>query len=211
MTIRLMIADDHQIVREGLKQLLQGESGFLVAAEAWDGAEVMRQVRDQPFDLVIMDMTMPGISGIELIKQIKSEKPKLPVLVLSMHKEEQYAVRSLKAGAAGYLTKDTASSQLIEAIRKVTAGGLYISSGVAERLAMELGSKPASIPHELLSDREYQVFSMLIKGDTVTHIASELSVSAKTISTHKTRILQKMNMSSTAELVSYAVHNELMP
>ena len=210
MQIRILIADDHLIVREGLKQLLLGESQFSVEGEAHDGGSAIKQLREHPYDVVVLDMSMPGLSGIELIKQIKRAKPKLPVLVLSMHKEEQYAVRSLKAGASGYLTKEAAASQLIEAIKKVTAGGMFISAGVAERLALELGVNQDAKPHETLSDREYQIFSMIVSGATITGIANDLCLSAKTVSTHKTRILQKMRMSGTAELVGYAMRNELM-
>lgn len=210
MPIKLLIADDHKIVREGLKQLLDDESGFIVLAEAKNGLEAVNQIRGLSFDVVVLDMSMPGISGIELIKQIKRENPKLPVLVLSMHKEEQYAVRSLKAGASGYLTKETAACQLIEAIKKVASGGMFISAGVAERLAIELGDDQDERPHERLSNREYQIFSMIVSGATITGIANDLCLSSKTVSTHKARILQKMKALGTAELVSYAIRNELL-
>ena len=208
--IRILIADDHAIVRSGLKQLLSGEDGFVVAGEAANGLEAIKLIREQPFDMVLMDMSMPGRSGIELIKQIKSEKPKLAILVLSMHKEEQYAVRALKAGASGYLTKESAPDQLVAAIRKVASGGIYISSGVAERLALELGGNHDAAPHTLLSDREYQIFRMIVSGTAIGHIADELSLSVKTVSTHKTRILQKMKMNSSAELIHYAIRHHLV-
>lgn len=208
--IRILIADDHAIVRGGLKQLLSGESGFIVAGEAANGLEALRLIRGQPFDVALMDMSMPGRSGIELIKQIKSEKPKLAILVLSMHKEEQYAVRALKAGASGYLTKESAPDQLVAAIRKVSTGGVFISTGVAERLALELGGNHDAAPHTLLSDREYQIFRMIVSGAPIGGIAGELSLSVKTVSTHKTRILQKMKMTSSAELIHYAIRHRLV-
>lgn len=208
--IRILIADDHAIVRGGLKQLLSGETGFSVAGEAANGLEALKLIREQPLDVAVMDMSMPGRSGIELIKQVKAEKPKLAVLVLSMHKEEQYAVRALKAGAAGYLTKESAPDQLVAAIRKVAGGGVFISTGVAERLALELGGNHDAAPHTLLSDREYQIFRMIVSGTPIGGIADELSLSVKTVSTHKTRILQKMKMTSSAELIHYAIRHQLV-
>lgn len=208
--IRILIADDHAIVRSGLKQLLSGESDFTVAGEAANGLEALKQIREQPLDVALMDMSMPGRSGIELIKQVKAEKPKLAILVLSMHKEEQYAVRALKAGALGYLTKESAPDQLVAAIRKVAGGGVFISSGVAERLALELGGNHDAAPHTLLSDREYQIFRMIVSGATISNIAGELSLSVKTVSTHKTRLLQKMKMTSSAELIHYAIRHQLV-
>lgn len=208
--IRILIADDHAIVRGGLKQLLSGHADFIVADEACDGLEALKKISGQPFDVVLMDMSMPGRSGIELIKLIKAEKPKLAILVLSMHKEEQYAVRALKAGALGYLTKESAPEQLLVAIRKVAGGGVYITAGVAERLALELGGHHHAAPHTLLSDREYQIFRMIVSGSPIGGIADELSLSVKTVSTHKTRILQKMKMSNSAELIHYAIRHQLV-
>ncbi|MDO8294227.1 MAG: response regulator transcription factor [Gallionella sp.] len=208
--IRILIADDHAIVRGGLKQLLSGQSDFIVAGEAANGLEALKQIREQPFDVALMDMSMPGRSGIELIKLIKAEKPRLAIMVLSMHKEEQYAVRALKAGALGYLTKESAPDQLVAAIRKVASGGAFISSGVAERLALELGGNHEADPHTLLSDREYQIFRMIVLGMPIGVIAGELSLSVKTVSTHKTRILQKMRMASSAELIHYAIRHQLV-
>jgi len=208
--IRILIADDHAIVRGGLRQLLSGESGLIVAGEAANGLEALKLIREQPFDVFLMDMSMPGRSGIELIKQIKSEYPKLAILVLSMHKEEQYAVRAMKAGALGYLTKESAPDLLIAAIRKVALGGIYISSGAAERMAIELYGNHDAIPHSLLSDREYQVFSMIVAGTPIGGIADKLSLSVKTVSTHKTRILQKMRMTNAAELIHYAIRHQLL-
>lgn len=208
--IRILIADDHAIVRGGLKQLLSGQSDFTVAGEASNGLEALKLIREQPFDVAVMDMSMPGRSGIELIKQVKSEKPKLAILVLSMHKEEQYAVRALKSGALGYLTKESAPEQLVAAIRKVASGGVFISSGVAERLALELGGNHDADPHTQLSDREYQIFRMIVSGVPIGGIADDLSLSVKTVSTHKTRILQKMRMTSSAELIHYAIRHQLV-
>ena len=209
--IRILIADDHAIVRGGLKQLLSEQRDFTVAGEAANGLEALKLIREQPFDVALMDMSMPGRSGIELIKQVKAEKPKLAVLVLSMHKEEQYAVRALKAGAAGYLTKESAPDQLVAAIRKVAGGGVFISAGVAERLALELGGNHHdAAPHTLLSDREEQIFRMIVSGTPIGGIANELSLSVKTVSTHKTRILQKMNMTSSAELIHYSIRHHLV-
>jgi DNA-binding NarL/FixJ family response regulator len=208
--IRIVLADDHTIVREGLKQLLSAASGLAVIGEAQNGQEALQRVRELDFEVLLLDMSMPGKSGTELIKQIHAEKPKLRILVLSMHEEQQYAVRAIKAGAAGYLTKESASAQLVSAIRKVAGGGAFITSGVAEQLA--LGAMPdASGPlHGSLSDREFQVFRAIVSGKTVSDIAGELSLSVKTVSTHKARILEKMNMSNTADLVRYAIKYRLV-
>jgi len=208
--IKILIADDHAIVRGGLKQLLSGESGFSVAGEASDGLEALKRLREQPFDVLLMDMSMPGRSGIELIKQVKSEHPKLAILVLSMHKEEQYALRAMKAGASGYLTKESAPELLVSAIRKVAQGGVFITPGAAERMAVELYGNSKAPAHTLLSDREYQVFRMIVAGTPINAIANELSLSVKTISTHKTRVLQKMSMSNAAELIHYAIRHQLL-
>ncbi len=208
--IRIVIADDHTIVRDGLKQILAAAADFSVAGEAQNGHEVIARVRELDFDVLLLDMSMPGKSGTELIKQVHAEKPKLRILVLSMHEEEQYAVRAIKAGAAGYLTKESASSQLVSAIRKVAAGGAFITSSVAEQLA--LGAMPdASGPlHAALSDREFQVFRAIVAGKTVTDIAADLNLSVKTVSTHKARILEKMSMHTTADLIRYAIKNRLV-
>jgi DNA-binding NarL/FixJ family response regulator len=207
---RIIIADDHTIVREGLKQVLAAAGDLTVIAEAQNGAEVMQRVREHEFDVLLLDMSMPGKSGIELIKQVHAEKPKLRILVLSMHEEEQYAVRALKAGAAGYLTKESASAQLVAAIRKVAAGGAYITAAVAEQFALGAMANNSGPPHAALSDREYQVFEMLVAGKTITEIAERLNLSVKTVSTHKARILQKMNMTNPAELIRYAINNRLV-
>ena len=206
---RILIADDHTIVRDGLRRILQGAPGLEVAGEAVDGDEVMLRVREGGFALLLLDMSMPGKSGIELIKWVKATRPELTVLVLSMHQEEQYAVRAIRAGASGYVTKESASALLVAAIRKVADGGLYISPGVAEQLALTLRPQTAELPHQALSDREYEVFGLLVDGSTVTDIAVRLHLSGKTVSTHKARILEKMAMDSVADLVRYAVTHQL--
>lgn len=208
--IRMLIADDHAVVRSGLKQLLSEYVDFSVAGEAADGLEVLKKLREQPYDLLLTDMAMPGRSGIELVKLVKAEHPKLAILVLSMHKEEQYAVRALKAGARGYLTKESAPDQLVSAIRKVAGGGVFISATVAERLALELNGNHEVDPHTLLSDREFQIFRMIVSGVSLGSIADELSLSVKTVSTHKARILQKMQMTNSAELIHYAIRHQLL-
>lgn len=207
--IRIVLADDHVIVRQGLKQILCEQGDLQVVGEAANGSEAMKLVREGDFDILILDLSMPGRSGVELIKLIKAEKPRLPVLVLSMHKEEQYAVRAIKAGASGYLTKESASDQLVKAIRKVAAGGAFITPAVAERMVLDLGAPKEESSHALLSDREFQIFQMIVGGMNVTAIADSLSLSVKTISTHKARILQKMHMSNSAELIHYAIEHDL--
>jgi DNA-binding NarL/FixJ family response regulator len=209
--IRIVLADDHTIVREGLKQLLAAADGLEVVGEARDGHEVIAAVRGETeFDLLLLDMSMPGKSGIELIKQVKSERPKLRILVLSMHEERQYAIRAIRAGASGYLTKESASRQLVEAIRKVAGGGAFISAEVAEQLA--LGAMPGAQahPHESLSDREFQIFRMIAEGKSISDIAERLNLSVKTVSTHKANIMQKMQLETTAELIRYALGHGLV-
>lgn len=207
---RILIADDHAIMRDGLKRILDATQDLKVVDEAESGDQVMAKVRGNTYDLVLLDMSMPGKSGIELIKWIKTTKPEIPVLVLSMHEEEQYAVRAIRAGASGYVTKDTASVQLVTAIRKVTEGGVYLSQDVAEQIALNLQPKGAEQPHQSLSDREFEVFLLLVEGRAVSDIADRLHLSVKTVSTHKARILEKMGMESVAELVRYAMTHRLM-
>jgi DNA-binding NarL/FixJ family response regulator len=208
--IRIVIADDHTIVREGLKQILSAAGDLAVIGEAQNGREVLERVRALDFEVLLLDMSMPGKSGIEVIKQVHAEKPKLRILVLSMHEEEQYAVRAIKAGAAGYLTKDSASAQLVSAIRKVAGGGAFITDSVAQQLALGAMPQTQGPPHSALSDREFQVFRELVSGKAVSEIAAELNLSVKTVSTHKARIMQKMNMSNPAELIRYAIHHRLV-
>ena len=207
--IRIVLADDHAIVREGLKRIVADVKDFAVAGEAADGTEVMRAVREIDFDVLVLDLSMPGRSGMELIKLVKAEKPKLRILVLSMHQETQYAVRAIKSGASGYLTKESAPALLEQAIRKIGSGGAYISAEVAEQLA--LGAMPGSegIPHESLSDREFEVFRLLVAGDAVSDIAAKLNLSVKTVSTHKANLMQKMGLSNQTELVRYALKHGL--
>lgn len=208
--IRVLVADDHKLVREGLKQILAAAEDLLVAGEAANGDEALALVRANDYDLALVDMSMPGVSGIELIRRLRLEKPALRILVLSMHGEQQYAARALKAGAAGYLTKDSASEQLVGAIRKVAAGGLYITAAAAESLVSETAAGGAAAPHASLSDREFEIFRLLAGGHGPTEIAERLHVSVKTVSTHKARILQKMNLDGTAALVRYALEHDLL-
>lgn len=209
MTIRIVIADDHAIVREGLKRIVGDASDFTVTGEAADGTEVMKAVRELEFDVLVLDLSMPGRSGMELIKLVKAEKPKLRILVLSMHQETQYAVRAIKSGASGYLTKESAPAQLEQAIRKIAGGGAYISAEVAEQLA--LGAMPGgdTLPHESLSDREFEVFRLLVAGDAVSDIAHKLNLSVKTVSTHKANLMQKLGLGNQTELVRYALKHGL--
>ena len=208
--IRIVLADDHTIVREGLKQLLLAADGLEIVGEARDGHEAMKAVRELDFDLLLVDMSMPGKSGIELIKQVRAERPKLRMLVLSMHEERQYAIRAIRAGASGYLTKESASRQLVEAIRKVASGGAFISAEVAEQLALGAMPDAKGALHESLSDREFQVFRMLAEGKSVSDIAERLHLSVKTVSTHKSNILQKMRMETVGDLIRYALAHRLV-
>lgn len=203
--IRAVIADDHPIVRAGLKQILSDASDIEVAAEAGDGHELLKLIRKERVDVVLLDITMPGFMGLDALKQIKVEKPDLPILVLSMHPEDQYGIRVLKAGASGYLMKSTAPDQLVGAIRKVYRGGRYVSPSLAEKMAFGLQTGATELPHEALSDREYQVLCMIASGKTVKEIAAELALSEKTVSTYRTRILEKMDMKSNSELTHYAI------
>ena len=210
MTIRIVVCDDHAIVREGLKGILGAQPDFRVIGEASDGHEVMKRVRELDFDVLLLDMSMPGKSGVELIKLVKAEKPRLRILVLTMHEEHQYAVRAIRAGASGYLTKEGASAQLVTALRKVAAGGAYISAEVAESLALGAMPDADAAPHEKLSDREFQVFRMIAQGKSVSEIADRLNLSVKTVSTHKANVLAKMGMSGQGELIRYALENKLV-
>ena len=208
--IKIIIADDHAIVRKGLKQILEDTMEMNVADEAGNGTELMDKLRKQSFDVVILDITMPGRSGLDVLKDIKVEFPKLPVLVLSVHREEQYAVRTLKSGAAGYINKKSAPDELIEAIRIVSTGRKYISHSVADTLVTSLEPNADKPLHELLSDREYQVLCMIASGKSVSTISRELNLSVKTISTFRSHILRKMNMKDHAEMTHYAIKNQLV-
>ena len=208
--IRVLIADDHTLMRDGLKQILATAGDMVVASEASDGFQTIDQVRGGDWDLLLLDMSMPGRSGVELIKQIKAEKPRLPILVLSMHKESEYAVRSIRAGAAGYLCKDSASEQLLNAIREVAAGGRFIGPDVASDLAFNLIQRDDRPLHALLSDREYMILRKLTAGRGISEIAQQLNLSPKTVSTYKARVLQKMEMSSVADLIRYGLKHNLL-
>ncbi|HLG14390.1 MAG TPA: response regulator transcription factor [Blastocatellia bacterium] len=208
--IKILIADDHTTVRTGLKQILVEEADVSEVGEARNAHEAIDLVRSRRWDLVVTDISMPGRGGLELLKEIKSEQPKLPVLVLSMHPEEQYAVRALKAGASGYMSKEAASDELVKAVRKILRGGRYISDSVADLLAADIGEEAGRPRYETLSDREYQVMIMIASGKAVSDIAAELALSVKTISTYRARVLEKMGMKNNAELTHYAIQNRLV-
>jgi DNA-binding NarL/FixJ family response regulator len=208
--IRVLIADDHAIIRDGLKQIISFVSNMEVVGEAADGDELLQKIRKLPVDVLVTDISMPGKSGIALIQQVKAIRSDLPVLVLSMHRESQYAVQAIRAGASGYITKNTASSHLIEGIKKVAGGGTFISAAVAEKLVKQLQQPEKDLPHTKLTAREFQTFQMLIEGHSINSIAHALNLSNKTISTHKANILQKMEVSTTAGLVYYALKHGLI-
>ncbi len=208
-TIKVIIADDHPLFRRGLKHALDDTDDITVVAEVSNGDELLVQIKEGKFDIVLLDIAMPGKSGLDLLKQLKTEYPALSVLVLSVYPEEQYAVRFIKAGASGYLTKESASEQLAQAIRKIANGGKFASQQIVEKLAFE-SSDPDRPPHEKLSDREYQVFCMIAAGKPLTEIGEDLSLSVKTISTHRSRILEKMRMTKNAELIHYAIKTNLL-
>jgi DNA-binding NarL/FixJ family response regulator len=208
--IKILVADDHAVVRQGLRQILAQAFEGAVFGEAGHAQEVLQHVWKQEWDVVVLDIAMPGRSGLEVLKELKQVRPKLPVLVLSMHPEDQFAMRVLKAGAAGYMTKESAPEELVTAIKKVLRGGKYVSSSLAEKLAFALAPDIEKPLHETLSDREYQVMCLIASGKTVTEIADELSLSVKTISTYRARILEKMDMKTNAELTHYAIKNRLV-
>ncbi|MFP3248414.1 MAG: response regulator transcription factor, partial [Paraburkholderia sp.] len=206
----VLIADDHALVRDGLRHILQNANGFEVVGEASDGVSTIALVRSHPAEVLVLDLSMPGRNGVELIKQIKDEMAALRILVLTMHAEQQYAVRAFKAGASGYLTKESASAELVSAVTKVASGGVYVSLAMAERFAQSLNEPSDTLPHQRLSDREFDVFRRIAAGQTLTEIATELCVSSKTVSTYKTRILEKMQMPHEAALVRYAMRHKLL-
>jgi DNA-binding NarL/FixJ family response regulator len=207
--IRILIADDHAVVRRGLRDIITGESDLALAGEAATAHELMALARREEWDLAVLDVNLPDGNGLDLLKQLKAFFPDRPVLIMSMHPEDQYAVRMLKAGAAGYLTKESAPDDLLTAIRKVIRGGRYVSAGLAEQLATSLGD-PATAPHERLSDREFEVLRLIASGRTVGEIATQLSLSVKTVSTYRSRILEKTGMKHNAELTRYALENKLL-
>ncbi len=208
--IKVLVADDHVVVRRGIRQILAETSDIIVGGEAGTADEVMRLVRQETWSAVVLDIKLPGGTGLEILAQIRRERPQLAVLILTVYSEEQYAVRAIKAGASGFLTKESAPDKLIEAVRKVAGGGRYVSAELAEALASFLAGEGKGAPHERLSDREFEVLKMLASGKTVTQVAQELSLSVKTVSTHRTRILKKMDMKTNAELTHYAVRSGLV-
>jgi two-component system, NarL family, invasion response regulator UvrY len=208
--MRILIADDHSVVRHGLKQILAAEYRKAVFGEASTGQQAIDLVWKQPWDVVVLDITMPGGSGLDVLKEIKKSRPKLPVLMLSMHPEDQFAVRMLKSGAAGYMTKESAPAELVGAVKKVISGGRYVSPTLAEKMAAFMAIDVQTLPHERLSDREFLVLRLIASGKTVSAIGKELCLSVKTISTYRTRILEKTGMVNSAELTHYALQNRLV-
>jgi DNA-binding NarL/FixJ family response regulator len=208
--IRVLLADDHAIIRDGVKQILADTDDLVVAGEAANGTALLKLVAEQQWDVLVLDISMPGKNGLELVKLIRQDKPRLPILIFSMHQEEQYALRALHAGASGYLTKESDGEVLISSIRKVAGGGVHVSDKVAEMLARERMPTISDLPHARLSDREFQIFEKIIAGARLTDIAAELNLSIKTVSTHKSRILQKMNMATDTDLVRYAIGKGLL-
>jgi len=208
--LRILIADDHPLFRRGLKQIIAETPDMVVADEAADGREALSKAATGDYDVVLLDITMPFHSGVDVLSQLRNERPTLPVLMLSMHPEEQYAVRALRAGASGYVTKESAPEELVAAIRKVSGGGKYVSASLAERLAAIVQGDGEALPHETLSHREHQVMCLIASGKTVSEAARELSLSVKTISTYRARILEKLNLKNNAELMRYAIKNQLV-
>jgi two-component system invasion response regulator UvrY len=207
--VRILIADDHPVVRDGIRQIVSAAGDMLVADEAANGRELLERARTVEHDLVLLDLSMPEISGMDLLKQLRLERPKIPVVILTVYSEDLFAIRALKAGAAAYLMKTSAATELVEAVRKVVAGGRYVTPGVAERLAGYLSADADKPPHEKLSDREYQVLRMIAAGKSTRAIAEELSLSVKTIATYRARIFEKMQLRSPAELATYVIRNRL--
>lgn len=207
--IRVLIADDHPIVRQGVQKIVDATPDMRVTSEAVDARQTLERAASDPVDLVLLDLAMPGADGLDVLKDLKRTRPQLPILVLTMYSEEQFAIRALKAGAGGYLTKDAVPDELVRAIRTVVGGRHYISSTLGDRLAVTLVEGSTDLPHENLSDREYQVFRRIASGRTNREISTELKLSIKTVATHRGRILEKMGLRSNAELVSYAIRNRL--
>ncbi len=208
--IKLLVADDHAVVRKGIEQIIAETDDIVIADEARNGQEALDKALKNGYDLVLLDISMPGRDGLEVLKELKRQRPKLAVLMLSMYPEEQYAVRALRSGASGYLTKESAPDELLTAIRKVCSGRKYVSAELAERLAEKLDSFSEQPLHESLSDREHQIMCMIAAGKTQTDIADELSLSVKTISTYRDRLLKKMRMKSNADITRYAIENKLI-
>lgn len=208
--IRVLVADDHPVVHEGLKKMFEKVHGIRVTGEASTGEEVLNEIEQNNYDLVLLDISMPDKSGLEILKELKRKRPDLQVLILSIHGEEQYAIRALKAGAAGYLTKKSVPDELIKAVQKISQGGKYITASLAEKMASYLEKDARKLPHETLSDREFQIMCLIAKGKTRKEIAEELSLSVDTISTYRARILEKMKLKRTIELIHYAMKNQLV-
>jgi len=208
--ITIVIADDHAVVRRGLKEILADESDMEIGAEASTAQELLDLVRKRPWDAVVLDISLPGRSGLEVLAELKQERPTLPVLIHTMHPEDQFARRALRAGAAGYLTKDSAPTELVKALRKIVAGGKYVGASLAETLAASMDASAVEAPHQALSDREFEVFRLLASGKTVSEVAEQLSLSVKTISTYRSRILHKMKMKNNAELMRYALQQKVV-
>lgn len=208
--IKILIVDDHSIVRQGMKQIITQVPGMTVAGEAATGHKALDLIRDGSYNIVVLDISLPGRDGLEVLKDIKKERQELPVLVLSMHPEEQYAMRALKNGAAGYITKGSAAEELVKAIRAIARGKKYITASIAEKLTLQLDTGYRKEVHEKLSDREYQVMCMIAAGKTVKEIAVELCLSPKTVSTYRSRVLEKMDMKTNAEIIHYALKQGLV-
>jgi two-component system invasion response regulator UvrY len=208
--IKILITDDHAIVRRGLRQILSETSDIVVADEAENAHQLLQLLPNNDYGVLVLDISLPGRSGFDILKQVKALRPSLPILIHSMHSEEQFAVRALKAGASGYITKESAPDELVKAIRKVHAGGRYVSAALGEKLALGLVEDSLKAPHETLSDREYQVMYLIASGKMSKDIAQELSLSVKTVSTYRARVLEKMKMKTNADLTRYAIHNHLV-
>ena len=208
--IRILVVDDHAVVRLGLKRILADEPGVEVC-EAADTHAALGLARDHDLDMVVLDLDLPGKSGLDLLKELKEERPRLPVLILSIHPEDQFALRTLKAGASGFLCKDAAPEDLVKAIRKILRGGKYVSERVADKMLTRLDAPTCAVPHDSLSDREFQILRLFGTGKTVREIAEDLSLSVPTVSTYRARVLEKLGMKTTAELVRYAIFNRLAP
>ena len=210
MKTQVLVADDHAIIRNGLRMILADTSEFELAGEACDGHAALEKVRERDWGLVVLDMSMPGRSGLELIRLMKAERPRMPILVFSMHPEEHYALRAVRAGASGYLSKEADGDLLLPAMRKVAAGGAYVSPRLGEMLATERNRADAPLPHTLLTDREYGIFSRIVRGASVSEMARDLCLSIKTVSTHKTHVLEKLGLTNQVELVRYAIDHGLL-
>ena len=207
---RILVIDDHEVVREGVKKIFNEKLGTIIFGEAGAAPDALRIVREEDWDVVVLDLSLGGRSGLELLKELKQIRPRLPVLIFSMHPEEQYARRAFKAGAAGYVTKDSPRAELAEAVNRVASGGQYVTAALAEKLIVDFARGSDRLPHETLSDREFEVMRLIASGKSLNEIASLLSLSDKTISTYRARVLEKIGLNSNAELIRYAIQNELV-